>query len=77
MPIYEYECSSCNSKFELLRSMSRVDEDADCPECNHQAKRVLSKFACFSTDESGVTSAVGGGGSCASCSSGSCATCAG
>lgn len=75
MPIYEYVCTNCDSKFELLRSMSQMDEKAECPKCKNGAKRVLSTFACFSTDESGMTSAVGGD-SCASCSSGDCSTCA-
>ncbi|NLE09195.1 MAG: zinc ribbon domain-containing protein [Dehalococcoidales bacterium] len=76
MPIYEYVCSDCHSKFELLRSMSRADEKAECPQCKHNAERVLSKFACFSSDSSGMTSAVGGS-SCSSCSSGNCSHCAG
>lgn len=75
MPIYEYVCSGCDSKFELLRPMSRANEAAPCPHCQQEAERVLSSFACFSTDESGMTSAVGGN-SCASCASGNCATCA-
>lgn len=77
MPIYEYVCSSCDTKFEMLRSMSKADEGAECPHCKHEAERALSTFACFSSDESGMTTAVAGGGhSCASCSSGSCTTCA-
>jgi putative FmdB family regulatory protein len=75
MPIYEYVCTSCNTKFELLRSMSRMDEEAECPQCHNRAKRVLSRFACFSTDESGMNSVIGGD-SCASCTSGDCSTCA-
>ncbi len=75
MPIYEYVCSECDSKFELLRPMSRANEAAPCPQCHQKAERVLSRFACFSADESGMTSAVGGS-SCASCASGNCATCA-
>ncbi len=77
MPIYEYVCSDCHSKFEMLRSMSKADESAECPKCSHEAARVLSKFACFSSDSSGMTSAVAGGGSCSSCSSGNCSHCAG
>jgi putative FmdB family regulatory protein len=75
MPIYEYVCPSCKTKFELLRPMSRADEAASCPQCQQKAERVLSTFACFSTDESGMTSLVGGN-SCASCSATSCDTCA-
>ncbi len=75
MPIYEYVCPSCESKFELLRPMSRANEKVSCPQCQQKAERVLSTFACFSTDESGMTSPVGGS-SCASCSTASCDTCA-
>jgi putative FmdB family regulatory protein len=75
MPIYEYVCSGCNSKFELLRPMSRANEEASCPQCQQKAERVLSTFACFSTDESGMPSAVGGN-PCAGCSAASCDTCA-
>ncbi len=75
MPIYEYVCHGCESKFEQLRSMSRAHEAASCPQCQQMAERILSTFACFSSDESGMTSAVGGN-SCASCSTAGCDTCA-
>jgi len=74
MPIYEYICPDCEIKFELLRPMSRANEEASCPQCQQKAGRVLSNFACFSTDESGLTSPVGGN-SCASCGLPSCDTC--
>lgn len=74
MPIYEYVCSDCDLKFELIRPLSRADEGAPCPHCQNTAQRVLSTFACFSTDESGFTSSIGGD-SCASCDAASCDTC--
>jgi len=74
MPIYEYVCPGCELKFELLRPLSRADERVACPRCQNTAKRILSTFACFSTDESGQTSSVGGS-SCSSCGSGSCTSC--
>jgi len=74
MPIYEYVCSDCESKFELLRPLSQASEGASCPRCHKNAERVLSTFACFSTDESGLTSMVGGD-SCSSCGAASCDTC--
>lgn len=42
MPIYEYECESCDLTFEKL--MFRGDEEpVDCPECGTQnVKRLLS-----------------------------------
>jgi putative FmdB family regulatory protein len=63
MPIYEYVCPSCEKKFEMLRPMSRAAEKAFCPECKHEAERVLSTFACCTTDESGMTQAIAGSGS--------------
>ncbi len=62
MPIYEYVCTSCDNKFEMLRPMSRADEKATCPTCRHEAKRTVSTFACCSTDSSGMTQAIAGSG---------------
>jgi putative FmdB family regulatory protein len=76
MPIYEYSCSECNSKFELLRPISQADQEAECPKCHKPARRKMSTFACFSTTESGVPTRVAGtGSSCSSCGSGNCASC--
>jgi putative FmdB family regulatory protein len=74
MPLYEYRCPECDLKFEQLRPLSRADEEAACPRCQHESPRVLSTFACFSTDESGLTTSIGGD-SCSGCSSGTCSTC--
>ena len=74
MPIYEYRCPDCDLKFELLRPLSQSDGGVSCPQCQHEARRILSTFACFSRDESGLTSSVGGS-SCASCSTTSCDSC--
>jgi len=74
MPIYEYVCPDCEFKFELLRPVSQASEAASCPRCHQSAERVLSTFACFSTDESGLTSPVGGN-PCASCDATTCDTC--
>lgn len=74
MPIYEYVCPKCDIKFEQMRPLSQATEGATCPQCEGNARRVLSAFACFSTDESGFTSALGGN-PCASCGAMSCDTC--
>ena len=63
MPIYEYVCPSCELKFEKMRPMSRSNEKADCPECKQESERILSTFACCSTDSSGMTSTIAGSGS--------------
>ena len=78
MPIYEYFCSECDTKFEQLRPLSQSDQPADCPKCHQSARRKMSTFACFSASLGGVPKTIPGtGGSpCSSCSSGNCSTCA-
>ena len=73
MPIYEYLCSSCKLKFELLRTMSQSSESALCPSCGSSAQRVLSTFAASSKSSEGEFSL--GGSSCSSCSSKTCNSC--
>ncbi len=76
MPIYEYSCRNCGTKFEKLRPFSQANEGADCPRCKKKADRILS--ACYSMSSSGngaATGVSGTGGGCSSCSGGSCATC--
>ncbi|MBI2303320.1 MAG: zinc ribbon domain-containing protein [Chloroflexi bacterium] len=76
MPLYEYICTSCESKFELLRPMSRADDAASCPQCHNGSRRVLSLFASFSRSADGSSMPIAGGGSgCSTCAGGSCATC--
>lgn len=75
MPVYEYLCQSCQTKFELLRTFSQADHDTVCPRCQGgQARRLISSFSSFSKGEGGVTTAVGGS-SCGSCAASSCASC--
>ena len=78
MPIYEYVCSECNSKFEQMRPLSQSGQDAECPRCHKPSRRKMSIFAAFTTSVSGVPTTVAGttGKSCSGCSSGSCSTCA-
>ncbi|NJK78845.1 MAG: hypothetical protein HC914_02610 [Chloroflexaceae bacterium] len=30
MPMYEYQCEQCNTRFELLRPLSQADADIAC-----------------------------------------------
>ena len=42
MPIYEYECSSCKTRFEKL--MGVRDPNPDCPACgNKDSRRLISR----------------------------------
>ena len=71
MPIYEYVCPSCTTKFEKLRPMSS-GHSAGCPECKAEARRVLSVFSAVSTSAGGESHAFAGGG-CACSAGGACA----
>lgn len=45
MPLYEYYCSECKSKFELLVSY-RYADDVVCAKCHSEkVRRLLSLFA--------------------------------
>jgi putative FmdB family regulatory protein len=53
MPIYEYQCRSCDAVFELL---VRSGDVAACPSCHGQdLERLLSSFAVNSEERSHAT----------------------
>lgn len=71
MPMYEYGCLACNSRFDRLRRMDQTDADVVCPRCHsEQVQRRLSTFAAHSRDAAGVSAAAtapvasSGGGCC-------------
>ena len=69
MPVYEFICLECHSRFEELRSMSRMNEPARCA-CGHAgAARVLSSFAALTrnSDDLHEGSSGGCGGGCTNC----------
>lgn len=77
MPVYEYVCQKCDTRFDLLRSMSQADQPTCCPHCQAEgARRAPSRFASFSKQSDGSTAAVSGaGGGCGACAGGACASC--
>ncbi len=75
MPIYEYQCQKCNTKFEALRAMKDADVEIACKTCQStDTKRALSLCYSSSDGRSGGSSS-GGGGGCGGCSGGSCGSC--
>lgn len=45
MPIYEYECTSCNERFEVRRGIDDDDKEISCPKCKTaHPKRTISLF---------------------------------
>jgi putative FmdB family regulatory protein len=59
MPLYEYQCRSCDKRFEMLRRMKDADADLECPDCHsHEVERQYSTFAasgCGASDSRGFT----------------------
>jgi putative FmdB family regulatory protein len=71
MPVYEYRCPACLALFERLESVSKRDEDIECPACGgREAGRLVSVFAAFA-NEAGQTGGLGGG--CCGGTGGGCA----
>jgi len=63
MPVFEYKCSDCNTKFELLHKSKSTDESITCPKCKSTNTNKL--FSSFSAS-------VNSGTSYSPCSSGNC-----
>ena len=64
MPLYEYRCAECETKFEKLSSFEAADRNVVCPHCGGtHPRRLISVFATFSSS-SDVTGGVTGGGGC-------------
>ena len=76
MPLYEYFCSDCKAKFELLSTFTQADDGIVCQKCHGvRVRRLLSVFAArrggdgefgdaMSFGESGGGCACGGACSC-------------
>ena len=75
MPLFEYKCMECGTKYDVLQKSTKKQEDVICPNCNSSHnKKLLSTFSASINNS--------GGNSCASgnceipysggCSSGMC-----
>lgn len=64
MPLYEYKCSECGYRFELLQTISQ-SQSTVCPQCGGKVSRVYEGKCAFGN--------LAGGGSC----SGNCKGCSG
>ena len=46
MPLFEYDCASCNRQTEILER-NRTDRLSSCPHCG--SKKIARKFSAFRT----------------------------
>jgi putative FmdB family regulatory protein len=66
MPIYEYSCPACDTKFDRLVKLMSSTEPVVCPKCgSKKTKRALSVFAVGA--ESSKSSESAGPGMCGRC----------
>jgi putative FmdB family regulatory protein len=45
VPLYEYRCRRCDTRFEVRRAMSQADDPVACPDGHLDTARLLSVFA--------------------------------
>ena len=68
MPIYEYACNGCGSRFEKL--VRRFAEPVSCPSCASEA--VDKQLSVFAVGASSATSAADAGCGAPLCGAGAC-----
>jgi putative FmdB family regulatory protein len=72
MPIYEYVCQDCQTRFEALRLMKDADTPIACQECqSERTKRCLTVFNAVS----GGKTIAAGKPACSGCAGGACSSC--
>ena len=72
MPLYEYICNDCRTKFDALRSINNADAPIACQDCQGEnTSRMLSLFFAHSDGRTITQSAP----ACTSCSTHTCSTC--
>ncbi len=54
MPLYEYYSQACNRVFELLRPVREAANPQPCPDCDRDAKRIVSKEWAAFIDRDGI-----------------------
>ena len=64
MPVYEYLCPTCKSRFDVLRPISRMNDETCCPECETRAEKQLSVFSAMIMGGDGAMLPMAGGGGC-------------
>ena len=57
MPIYEYKCQDCGTKFEKLLRRSAETAEVNCPECGQ--KHLTQEFSTFAARANGAAAAKG------------------
>lgn len=46
MPVYEYRCEKCQTKFEIIRGITAEKEAIACPRCGAKEARQMVSAVC-------------------------------
>ena len=53
MPLYEYHCTDCDHRFEILQRIGDGPDDLHCPSCDEpQLEKLFSTFAASTSSSS-------------------------
>ena len=72
MPIFEYKCKDCDTKFEVL-ILGGSGGEVVCEHCG--GSNVGKQMSVFGFSSGGKFTSSSGGGECADCASGNCGSC--
>ncbi len=76
MPVFEYQCKDCNSKYDIYHKSLSSQEKIECPSCgSEKSKKLFSAFASVETTPSydgGCANGACGMPSVPSCANGMC-----
>jgi putative FmdB family regulatory protein len=62
MPVYEYRCQTCDTRFEARRPMSEASAPINCPDGHLDTTRLLSVFASVGHGSEPAAMPAGGAG---------------
>lgn len=66
MPVFEYKCDDCGSKYDFFHKSSVNQEEVTCPKCySAKGKKLFSVFATANSSDNDFSS---------SCATGNCST---
>jgi putative FmdB family regulatory protein len=78
MPIFEYQCNNCNSRYEILHKSLSSKDKVFCPQCSSKDfKKLISTFSSADSNSSDFPGPNCAAGNCdtpsyGGCSSGMC-----
>ncbi|HMU42487.1 MAG TPA: zinc ribbon domain-containing protein [Ignavibacteriaceae bacterium] len=75
MPVFEYQCQECKTKFDVFHKSQNHNEEITCPNCSsHKSKKLFSTFSAAVANSGSDSYGGCSDGSCAIPNSGGCAS---